>query len=343
MRDGKSDFKGQKVLNLPFGERPVRVFDSVDLAYQDVLRRVLTEGKRKHNRTGVDTLSIFGHSFSVDISERFPILTLKSMSKKIFRSMVVELLWYLSADHHIQELKKHTSIWNNWADEDLNLETAYGRFWRRYPIPDTYQQLPGEAWASGHSREVMEKYIREEVPEGGQRHALFFDQIAYILDTLKTSPYSRRMVLNAWHPANASVSKLPPCHLMAIFNVAPDEDGNPDSLNCHLTMRSSDVGLGLPFNIAQYSMLTYLLAQHVGLKPGIFAYSGVDVHLYVGDTEETRDYDQVSYAEEILRREPLLGPRLEIHKREDIDSYDMDDFQLIGYQSHPYLGMKCVP
>lgn len=321
-------------------------FDNIDLAYQALLQHILDNGVVKENRTGVPTLSTFGYAFKVDISKTFPLLTVKKMSGGMWTSIVEELLWYLSGEHHIRNLSKKTKIWNQWADENQNLSFAYGRFWRRFPVPEIEEGLPGEAWVTGN-RDAMKNFILEEermIRRGGQdwkKIQLVFDQIAYILHTLKTAPASRRMALTAWHPANAAVANPPACHTLAVFNVSPNEKGEMKVLNCHLTMRSNDVGLGAPFNWAQYSMLTYLLAKAVGMTPGYFAYSGVDCHLYLGEGENAK-YNQRAYAEEILTRNPLPGPTLKISHGE-IDALIASDFKLEGYQHHDRITMACVP
>ena len=311
----------------------METYDTIDNAYQDLLEKILQEGNEKKNRTGVKTLSIFGHSFQIDISKMFPLLSLKDMGGNIFHSVVAELLWYLSGESHIKNLKEHTQIWDQWADEKDRLDFAYGRFWRRYPVPLQENHLNGETWP-----EDNDKYTNIEV-NSEERERKVFDQIDYILDTLKENPFSRRMVLNAWHPANCAIANPPACHCMAIFNV----ESNGQILNCHLTMRSNDVGLGHPFNIAQYSLLTYLLAQQVGMEPGNICYSGTDVHLYMEEDEGKQEYDQIEYAEEIIQRDPKENPQIEIQKRDSIDDYQVDDFSLHGYEAHPYIGMKPVP
>jgi thymidylate synthase len=321
------------------------MYENFDEAYQDLLKRILEEGDRKINRTSTDTISVFGHSFQVDISDRFPLLTLKDMSGGVFNSMIAEVLWYLSGQHHIKDLKEHTSIWNEWADENDNLDFAYGRFWRRYPIPNLKQHLAGEEWATNQEPSMLEK---DDSPDPmnwvefesdiQSNHRPVFDQISYILDTLQNNPQSRRMVLNALHPANAAVANPPACHCMATFNVT---DGN--TLNCHLNMRSSDVFIGLPFNVAQYSLLTYMLADQVDMNPGSLYYSGTDVHLYVGDDEETEEYDQIEPTKEVLDRNPRKSPIINIEDRPSIDDYEMDDFDLEEYNPHPYIGTKTVP
>ncbi|RLM94750.1 thymidylate synthase [Halobellus sp. Atlit-38R] len=228
--------------------------------YLDLVTDVLESGGHKPNRTGVDTISAFSRHYEVDLAEGFPLLTTKDLSGARWNSLIHEFVWYLSGEEHIRTLREETGIWDAWADDDGRLDTAYGRFWRRFPVPD--EGLPGESWPDGGHRWMND--------EGT------FDQIQYVLDQLKENPNSRRLVVNAWHPANAAVSTLPPCHYTFVCNVQGDR------LNVHLTQRSGDVALGIPFNIAAYSLLATALAQRTGFEPGKFAHSVVDAHVYCG-------------------------------------------------------------
>lgn len=309
----------------------MKTYDQFDDAYHDILETILDRGTTDSNRTDVDTRSIVGYGFKIPIGhEHFPLLTLKDLSGNRFHSMKAELLWFLSGQHHIRDLSEQTSIWDPWADDDDLLDFAYGRFWRRFPVPDLDDQLPGEEWVTGHY-DKMQQWVSEEERNG--RHVLVFDQIKYILDTLQDQPHSRRMILNAHHPANGSVANPPACHCMATFNV---QDG---SLNCHLTMRSSDVGIGLPFNVAQYSLLTMLLCEQTPFEPGHFIYSGTDVHLY----EDNGEYDQIEYARDMLDRNPYDPPSISITNRQSIDDYRISDMTLDEYQSYEPVSLKPVP
>ena len=233
--------------------------------YLDLVADVLRTGTYEQNRTGVDTLAGFSHHYTVDLQAGFPLLTTKDLSEARWNSLVQELFWYLSGEEHIRSLREETGIWDAWADEEGHLDTAYGRFWRRYPIPDADARLPGESWP-----DPDDQFVNEEGT---------FDQIAYVLDGLKHNPESRRLVVNAWHPANAADSTLPPCHYTFVFSV---QDGR---LNTHLQQRSGDIALGIPFNIASYALLTHAVAQEVGLPVGEFGHSVVDAHIYLGHGE----------------------------------------------------------
>lgn len=278
--------------------------------YLDLARYVMEHGTRKSNRTGVDTLSCFAYFYRIDLSEGYPLLTTKKM---YFNSMLHELIWYLSGEEHIKNLRTKTKIWDAWADEEGHLQTAYGRFWRRYPVPE--KSLPGERWAK--------RWISIDPETGGK----VFDQIAYIVDSLKEirsnpeAPQLRRLIVSAWHPANAAESLLPPCHYTFAFNVTEGR------LNCHLTQRSADIALGVPFNIACYSLLTMILARQTGFKPGEFAHTLVDAHVYV---------DHIDGLKEQLQREPLPRPTLEIADT-SLDNLTFEDVRLIGYRPHPLI------
>ncbi len=294
---------------------PITTTTNAERAYLDVVARVLECGKRKTNRTGVDTISSFAEFYVVDLAEGYPLLTTK---KIYFGSMLREVLWYLSGEDHIRTLRQHTRIWDAWADDEGNLETAYGRFWRRFPMPREGAALGGEVWVQPvHPRITQES-----------NGSLCFDQLGYVVDTLRTNPMSRRMVVSAWHPANAAVSLLPPCHYTFCFNVTPADDGGADFLNCHLSQRSADLALGVPFNLASYALLTEALAQLVGLRTGRFAHTLIDAHIYENHVDGLREQ---------LSREPLPAPTLHIARYPDgrpkeLDDLQFDDFTLEGYQ-----------
>jgi thymidylate synthase len=263
-------------------------------AYLDLVERVLTHGTYKKNRTGVDTFSCFGEHYTVDLAAGYPLLTTKRVN---FRSMLHEVLWYLSGEDHIRNLRQHTKIWNAWADENGNLDTAYGRYWRRFP-----------------SARI--------VPETGAYEVVEIDQIGQVIELLKTDPASRRMVVTAWEPGNAFSSKLPPCHYTFAFNVQGER------LCCHLTQRSGDIALGVPFNLAAYALLTQILAQETGFQPGLFSHTIVDAHVYV---------NHVDGLKEQLKRTPRPLPRLEIAQK-PINLLEFEDFTLVGYD--PYEAIK---
>jgi thymidylate synthase len=261
--------------------------------YLDLVDRVLTHGTLKKNRTGIDTISSFAEHYQVDLQAGYPLLTTKKVN---YPSMLHEVLWYLSGEDHIRNLRQHTKIWDAWADAEGNLDTAYGRYWRRFP---------SAAWNAAEGR-----YDVEEV-----------DQIGRVVHLLKTDPTSRRMVVTAWEPGNAQTSKLPPCHYTFAFNVQGER------LNCHLTQRSGDIALGIPFNLAAYALLTQILAQEAGLSPGLFSHTIVDAHIYVTHVDGLREQ---------LKRTPRPRPRLEI-ARKPFEELTFEDFALTDYDPWPSI------
>ena len=317
--------------------------------YLDLVADTLAGGGHKPNRTGVDTIASFSQQYKIDLQEGFPLLTTKDLSGFRWNSLIHEFKWYLSGEEHIRNLREETGIWDAWADEEGRLDTAYGRFWRRFPVPD--EGLDGEAWPDDDHRWRNDDGT--------------FDQIQYVVDTLNESPNSRRLVVSAWHPANAAVSTLPPCHYTFVFNVQGDQ------LNCHLTQRSGDIALGVPFNIAAYSLLTHAVAQETGFEVGEFGHTVVDAHVYCGtddrgdwyadnldrlqerlagvesradylavrewleteapdETEETEGYDHVPGLLTQLSREPRSRPRIEIADK-PLDALDFEDIELLDY------------
>jgi thymidylate synthase len=266
--------------------------------YLDLVKLVMDKGIRKPTRTGVDTISYFAAFYRVDLSKGFPLLTTKKMQ---WKSLLHEVLWYLSGENHIRNLRRHTKIWDAWADNEGNLETAYGYYWRKFP---SAQKNTDGKW---------------EVHE--------VDQIKYVIEQLKKNPYSRRLVVTAWEPGNATTSKLPPCHYSFAFNVA---DGK---LNCHLTQRSGDIALGIPFNLAAYAILTQIIAQETGLELGFFAHTIIDAHIYVADKgSKMEKYDHLEGLKKQLKRKPGPLPQLIIQKK-PIDELTFEDFDLVGYES----------
>ena len=317
--------------------------------YLDLVDSTLSGGNYKPNRTGVDTISSFSQHYTVDLQKGFPLLTTKDLSGFRWNSLIHEFKWYLSGEEHIRSLREETGIWDAWADEEGRLDTAYGRFWRRFPVPE--KGLDGEVWPDDDHRWRNDDGT--------------FDQIQYVVDTLQESPNSRRLVVSAWHPANAAVSTLPPCHYTFVFNVQGDR------LNCHLTQRSGDIALGVPFNIAAYSLLTHAVAQETDFKPGTFGHTVVDAHVYCGEgdrgawyadnlgalqsrldavetradylgvrewltetapaeTDETEGYDHVPGLLTQLSRKPRSRPTIEITEK-SLDELGFDDIQLTDY------------
>jgi thymidylate synthase len=299
-------------------ERRWSVYGGGVKAYLDTVREVLDKGRRKENRTGVDTLSTFNINYEIDLRKGFPLLTTKEIS---WKNIVVENLWFLSGDTNIALLRKHgCKFWDPWADAQGEVPSAYGNFWRHFPVH--------EGAAAG-----------------------FRDQIAWVLGELRRNPDSRRLVVSAWAPGNAHESKLPPCHVMFILNVQRDEEGAP-LLNLHLTQRSCDVALGVPYNIAGYALVLELFARWSGIRAGIFAHTLIDAHVYTAKPDGSMaEYDHVPGLKKQLEREPRQLPRLTIDP--EIRSLDdlapllsastetvMSKFVLQGYQPHPAISFK---
>lgn len=288
--------------------------------YLEVVREVLEKGTRKENRTGVDTISTFNVNYEVDLRRGFPLLTTKKIS---WKNIVVENLWFLSGQTDIGILKRHgCKFWDPWADPETGkVPSAYGNFWRNFPVHD----------AKGEPA--------------------FNDQVGWALAELKRNPMSRRLVISAWAPGNAQTSQLPPCHALWVMNVQNEENGTR-TLNLHLTQRSCDVALGLPYNIAGYSLLCVLFAQFAGLTPGIFAHTLIDAHVYTAKPDGSMaDYDHIPGLQEQLRREPRPLPSLKVDPGltglDDIKPLleaDTDEvmrhFVLTGYDPHPEIKFK---
>jgi thymidylate synthase len=290
--------------------------------YLDLVRSVLSTGTRKPNRTGVDTISTFNENYEIDLRKGFPLLTTKEIS---WKNIVVENLWFLSGETHIGLLKKHgCKFWDPWADETGDVPSAYGNFWRHFPV---------------------------HAGTGPTERAAFNDQIRWVAEELVRNPMSRRLVVSAWSPGNAQTSKLPPCHLLFMFNVQTDEKGEP-ILCLHLTQRSADVALGVPYNIAGYAFLLELFSRFTGIRAGIFGHTLVDAHVYTRKADGTMaEYDHVPGLKMQLERDPRTLPKLTIDPA--IRSLDdlrplldadtetvMRNFTLTGYAPHPAIAFK---
>ena len=214
--------------------------------YHELMDRILAEGAEKHDRTGTGTLSVFGHQMRFDLADGFPLVTTKKLHLK---SIVYELLWFLSGDTNVRFLNQHgVTIWDEWADKAGDLGPIYGAQWRSWPAPG-----------------------------GGA-----IDQIANVLAMIRRNPDSRRLIVSAWNPADVERMALPPCHCLFQFYVARGR------LSCQLYQRSADVFLGVPFNIASYALLTLMIAQVTGLAPGEFVHTFGDAHLYLNHLEQAR-------------------------------------------------------
>jgi thymidylate synthase len=255
--------------------------------YLDLMRHIRDSGVRKADRTGTGTLSVFGHQMRFDLAQGFPMVTTKKLHT---RSIIHELLWFLNGDTNTAYLNdNNVRIWDEWADESGDLGPVYGAQWRSWPAPD------------------------------GQH----VDQLAQVMETLRTNPDSRRIIISAWNVAELGKMALMPCHALFQFYVA---DGR---LSCQLYQRSADVFLGVPFNIASYALLTHMVAQQAGLIPGDFIWTGGDCHLYLNHHEQV---------EQQLSRDPMPLPKLSINRQpESITDYRYEDFEILDYEFHPHI------
>ncbi|CAN5346434.1 thymidylate synthase [soil metagenome] len=260
--------------------------DHPEWQYLNLVRDILDNGVERGDRTGTGTLGVFGRQIRFDLSRGFPLLTTKKLHLK---SIVVELLWFLRGETNVRWLQDNgCSIWNEWADAEGELGPVYGKQWRSWATPD------------GRS----------------------IDQIARLIEGLKTNPNGRRHIVSAWNPADIEDMALPPCHCLFQFFVA---DGK---LSCQLYQRSADVFLGVPFNIASYALLTMMVAQVVGLEPGEFVHTFGDAHLYLNHLDQARLQ---------LTREPLPLPTMTIAPKTDLFAFEPADFILSDYAPWPHI------
>ncbi|HEY0247744.1 MAG TPA: thymidylate synthase [Gryllotalpicola sp.] len=259
----------------------------IETPYEDLLRDVMATGVHKSDRTGTGTRSVFGRQLRFDLAQGFPLITTKRVH---FKSIAYELLWFLRGDSNVQWLRDNgVTIWDEWADESGELGPVYGVQWRSWPTPD-----------GGH-----------------------VDQIAKVIEQLKTTPDSRRILVSAWNVAELDAMALMPCHALFQFYVA---DGK---LSCQLYQRSADLFLGVPFNIASYALLTHLVAQQTGLEVGDFVWTGGDCHIYDNHVEQVTEQ---------LTRAPFPYPTLKIARTPaSIFDYRFEDFEVVGYEHHPAI------
>jgi thymidylate synthase len=255
--------------------------------YLDLCEHVLKTGVKKEDRTGTGTISTFGYQMRFNLQDGFPLLTTKKLHLK---SIIHELLWFLNGDTNVKYLNEHgVRIWNEWADEEGNLGPVYGHQWR--------------SWSGADGKTV--------------------DQISELIQTIKTNPDSRRMIVNAWNVAEINNMALPPCHCMFQFYVA---DGK---LSCQLYQRSADVFLGVPFNIASYALLTMMVAHVCDLEPGEFIHTFGDTHIYSNHLEQVKLQ---------LTREPKKLPQMKINPDvKSIFEFKYEDFELVNYEAHPHI------
>jgi thymidylate synthase len=283
--------------------------------YLDFLEHILQNGVVKEDRTGTGTISTFGYQMRFDLSEGFPLVTTKKVHVK---SIIHELLWFLSGDTNIKYLKDNqVRIWDEWADENGDLGRVYGAQWRSWQTVDIWDNELTEL-SNGDGTFTVEPMLR------GQLKSI--DQISNVIKDIKENPDSRRLIVNAWNPGEIDQMALPPCHLLFQFYVANGK------LSCQLYQRSADSFLGVPFNIASYALLTHMIAHVTDLEVGDFVHTIGDGHIY------NDHYEQVMTQ---LKREPKRLPKLEIKRKVDsIFDFKYEDFEIVGYESHPGIKGK---
>ncbi len=254
--------------------------------YLDLLADIIAHGAQRGDRTGTGTLSVFGRQMRFDLAAGFPLLTTKKVH---FKSIVLELIWFLKGDTNVRWLQERgCSIWDEWADENGELGPVYGKQWRSWAAPD----------------------------------GRVIDQISNVVQSIRQNPESRRHIVSAWNPAEVDDMALPPCHCLFQFYVAGGR------LSCQLYQRSADVFLGVPFNIASYALLTMMVAQATGLKPGEFVHTLGDAHLYLNHIDQARLQ---------LTREPAPFPTLGLAPDRDLFAFAPEDIALKGYRPHPAI------
>jgi thymidylate synthase len=291
--------------------------------YLELLQLVLDEGKFKEDRTGTGTYSVFGAQKRFSLRENFPVLTTKKLH---LRSIIYELLWFLCGERNIRYLQENkVTIWDEWADENGDLGPIYGKQWRHWAKTKSRSAKSSRVPASQPSLfDLGEPGNGAGITSAGHRvrsGKYGIDQIAKVIEMIKTNPDSRRLIVSAWNVADIDSMALPPCHALFQFYVSEGE------LSCQLYQRSADVFLGVPFNIASYALLTLMVAQVCNLKPGEFIHTFGDLHLYSNHVEQAKLQ---------LTREPRPLPKMILNpKVKNIDKFKFEDFELVGYDPHP--------
>ena len=310
--------------------------NNFDKAYHDLCKRVLEEGENKDDRTGTGTISIFGHQMRFDLSEGFPLLTTKKVS---FKLIATELLWFIKGDTNIRYLLQYkNNIWNEWAFKKWVESNDYDGpdmtdFGRRSLVDDEFNEQYKAQLAIfkdkilndddfmikyGDLGNVYGKQWRDWKDQDGKR----FDQLKTLIENIKHNPNSRRHIISAWNPTEIDTMALPPCHTLFQFYV---KDGK---LSCQLYQRSADIFLGVPFNIASYSLLTHLIAKECGLEVGEFVHTFGDAHIYK---------NHIDAINEQLSRDSYDAPKLNINTDKSLFDIEYEDLEVDGYESHPSI------
>jgi len=292
------------------------------IQYLDLLRHVLEHGKFKADRTGTGTFSVFGAQTRFDLRKDFPVLTTKKLH---LRSIIYELLWFLRGDRNVRYLQENkVTIWDEWADEKGDLGPVYGKQWRNWVKTQSRHRKPSDPSSSQATLFDLgesggETIVTPAGPRVRSKHGI--DQIATVIEQIKKNPDSRRLIVSAWNVADIDSMALPPCHALFQFYVSEGE------LSCQLYQRSADIFLGVPFNIASYALLTLMVAQVCGLKPGDFVHTFGDLHLYSNHVEQAKLQ---------LSRKPRPLPQMKLNPAvKSIDHFKFEDFELVGYDPHP--------
>lgn len=287
--------------------------NNFDQAYADLVKRILDTGDFREERTGTGAYSIFGHQMRFNLQEGFPLLTTKKLHTK---SIFIELIWFLRGLTNNKWLQERgVTIWDEWADPETGeLGPVYGKQWRHWKTDKV------GTWQLSDTDPTIRRNF------GCTVDWIEIDQIAKLIEGLKNNPYGRRHIVTAWNPADVDKMALPPCHMMFQMFVSSDK-----KLSCQLYQRSVDVGLGLPFNIASYALLTHMIAQICGYEVGEFVHTSGDAHIYSNHVEQLKE--QIS-------REPRTAPTVKLNlEKTNIDDFEYEDIEIIGYDPHPHIKM----
>lgn len=293
--------------------------------YLNLLRHILEKGEKKEDRTGVGTQSVFGYQMRFDLSKGFPLLT----TKKVFlRSIIYELLWFLQGDTNIKYLvDNNVNIWNEWPFQNYlkanNLETDFPKYSKEWntKMNEFIEKIKVDDEFAKRWGELGPVYGKQWRCFTSAKNQMCFDQISWVINEIKKNPDSRRLIVNAWQASEIDEMALPPCHAFFQFYV------NKERLSCQLYQRSCDVFLGVPFNIASYSLLTMMVAQVTGLELGEFIWTGGDVHIYLNHLEQVKEQ---------LSRQPKALPKMKLNPEiKNIFKFKHEDFELIDYNPHP--------
>lgn len=309
--------------------------NSFDQAYHDLCQKVLNTGKDKDDRTNTGTLSVFGHQMRFDLSKGFPLLTTKKVS---FKLVATELIWFIRGDTNIKYLLEYNNnIWNEWAFKKWIESDDYSGpdmtdFGHRSLVDEDFNQLYKEQLKIFKERILTDEHFSKQYGDLGNVYGKQWrnfetkngatDQLKDVIEQIKTNPTSRRHIISAWNPGEIETMALPPCHTMFQFYV------HDNKLSCQLYQRSADIFLGVPFNIASYSLLTHLIARECGLEVGEFVHTFGDAHIYS---------NHIDAVKEQLQRESFEPPTLKINSDKSIFDLEYEDLEVVDYEAHPAI------